>query len=195
MVNGYCFGGAFTQLCACDFAIAANDAVFGLSEVNWGIIPGGIVSWNVADVLSFRDALYYAVTGDPFTGKEAEKMRLVNFSVPKGKLRAETVKLAKKLMKKSPNAMRHTKEAIRVVRRMNVDDARDYLGVKGVACKATDAVDGRGEGMRQFLDEKTYRPGLGEFSMKKAQARRKAAAAPARRPATARSGKAKKTKK
>ena len=48
MVNGYCFGGAFTQLCACDFAITAEDATYGLSEVNWGIIPGGVVSWNLA---------------------------------------------------------------------------------------------------------------------------------------------------
>ena len=32
MVNGFCFGGAFTQVCACDFAIAADDATFGLSE-------------------------------------------------------------------------------------------------------------------------------------------------------------------
>jgi trans-feruloyl-CoA hydratase/vanillin synthase len=39
MVNGYCFGGAFTQLIACDFAFAAEDAKFGLSEVNWGILP------------------------------------------------------------------------------------------------------------------------------------------------------------
>ena len=34
MVNGFCFGGAFTPLIACDFAIAAEDATFGLSEVN-----------------------------------------------------------------------------------------------------------------------------------------------------------------
>jgi feruloyl-CoA hydratase/lyase len=43
MVNGYCFGGGFTQVCACDFALAADEALFGLSEVNWGILPGGIV--------------------------------------------------------------------------------------------------------------------------------------------------------
>ncbi|HVA41578.1 MAG TPA: enoyl-CoA hydratase-related protein, partial [Candidatus Binataceae bacterium] len=43
MVNGFCFGGGFTQLCAVDFVIAAEEATFGLSEVNWGIIPGGIV--------------------------------------------------------------------------------------------------------------------------------------------------------
>jgi len=171
MVNGFCFGGAFTQLCACDFAIAAHDATFGLSEVNWGIIPGGIVSWNVADVLTYRDALYYAVTGDPFDGKTAEKIRLVNYSVPAGKLKAETVKLARKLMTKSPNAMRYTKEAIRAVRRMAVDEAQDYLNVKSVACKATDKIPGREEGMRQFLDEKTYRPGLGQLDLRTAAAR------------------------
>ena len=64
MVHGFAFGGAFTQLCACDFAIAAEDATFGLSEVNWGIIPGGLVSWNLTDMLMPRHALYYAVTGD-----------------------------------------------------------------------------------------------------------------------------------
>ena len=39
MVNGFCFGGGFTQLIACDFAIAAEDAQFGLSEVNWASCP------------------------------------------------------------------------------------------------------------------------------------------------------------
>ena len=41
MVNGYCFRGAFTALVACDFAIAPEDATFGLSEINRGIFPGG----------------------------------------------------------------------------------------------------------------------------------------------------------
>ena len=40
MVNGWCFGGAFTPLVACDHAIAADDAQFGLYEINWGIVPG-----------------------------------------------------------------------------------------------------------------------------------------------------------
>src|SRR5712671_478941 len=94
MVNGYCFGGAFTPVCACDFAIAANEATFGLSEVNWGILPGGIVAWNVTQLMNYRDALYYACTGDTFNGAEAAKMGLVNFSVPRAELRAATVKLA-----------------------------------------------------------------------------------------------------
>jgi trans-feruloyl-CoA hydratase/vanillin synthase len=171
MVNGFCFGGAFTQVCACDFAVAADDATFGLSEVNWGILPGGIVSWNVVQTLNFRDAMYYAMTGDPFDGKEAKQMGFVNFSYPKEKLREETVKLAKKLMEKSPAAMRYTKEAIRAVRFMNEPQAADYLNAKSDALKYMDKENSRGEGMKQFLDEKTYRPGLGHFKRKKVAAK------------------------
>ncbi|MDX1486013.1 MAG: p-hydroxycinnamoyl CoA hydratase/lyase [Alphaproteobacteria bacterium] len=167
MVNGYCFGGAFTQVCACDLAIAADDAIFGLSEINWGILPGGIVSWNVVNTMSYRDAMYYAITGDTFTGKEAAAMRFVNKSVPKAKLKAETLKLAKKMMKKNPTAVRYTKEGIRAVKEMSCDQAADYLGAKSDALKYADPERGREKGMAQFLDDKTYRPGLGEYNRKK----------------------------
>ncbi|HXQ51615.1 MAG TPA: p-hydroxycinnamoyl CoA hydratase/lyase [Stellaceae bacterium] len=163
MINGFCFGGAFTQACACDFAIAADDAVFGLSEVNWGILPGGIVSWNVAQVLNFRDGLYYAMTGDNFDGKKAKEMGFVNFSVPRAELKATTVALAQKLMQKSPAAMRYTKEAIRAVRSMSEPQAADYLQAKSDALRLNDKGDGREKGMRQFLDEKRYRPGFTQF--------------------------------
>lgn len=39
MVEGFCVGGAFMQLLGCDFAIAADDATFSISEVNWGVLP------------------------------------------------------------------------------------------------------------------------------------------------------------
>jgi feruloyl-CoA hydratase/lyase len=170
MVNGYCFGGAFTQVCACDFALAADDAMFGLSEINWGILPGGIVSWNVAQTLNYRDALYYAMTGDSFDGKQAKQMGFVNFSYPRDKLREETTKLAKKLMEKSPAAMRYTKEAIRAVRFMNEPQAQDYLNAKSDALRYNDRENSREEGMKQFLDEKSYRPGYGHFRRKRASA-------------------------
>ncbi len=70
MVNGWCFGGAFTPLVSCDLAIAAEEATFGLSEINWGILPGGNVTRAVAEVMSHRDALYYIMTGLPFDGAE-----------------------------------------------------------------------------------------------------------------------------
>ena len=166
MVNGYCFGGAFTPLCACDFAIAADEAVFGLSEVNWGILPGGIVSWNVTQLMSYRDAMYYACTGETFTGKQASEMRLVNFSVPRAQLRAETIKFASILLTKSPAAIRYTKECIRAVRNMDVAQAADYLNAKSDALRLRDPEKGRAEATKQFLDEKSFKPGLGGYRRK-----------------------------
>ena len=54
MVNGWCFGGAFTPLVACDLAIAADEATFGLSEINWGIPPGSVVNKALADTVGSR---------------------------------------------------------------------------------------------------------------------------------------------
>ena len=166
MVNGYCFGAAFTCVCAMDFAIAAEDATFGLSEVNWGILPGGLVSKVMVDAVSFRDAMYYACTGDAFDGKKAAEMRLINFAVPKENLREETVKLAKKLMQKSPEVLRAIKHAIRAVRTMDVEQAYDYLEAKAGEVRFRDKEDSRTQGMKQFLDDKSYRPGLGPFKRK-----------------------------
>jgi len=164
MVHGYCFGGAFTPVIACDFAIAAEDAVFGLSEVNWGVIPGGLVSWAVTEALCYRDAIYYAVTGDRFTGVEAAAMKFVNKSVPLEQLREETMKLARQLEVKNPMAVRYTKEAVRSVRGMSQDQAHDYLKVKSEAIKGGDPEGGRQKAMKMFLDEKAFKPGLGDYN-------------------------------
>ena len=106
--------------------------------MNWGIIPGGLVSWNLTDMLLPRHAMYYAVTGDTFDGKRAVEIGLANFAVPKAKLREETVKLANKLMKLNPNVVRYTKEAIRAVRHMDDKQARDYLQARSrIRCRRT----------------------------------------------------------
>jgi len=68
----------FTPLVACDLAIAADEATFGLSEINWGIIPGGAVTKACVATMSLRDAMYYILTGETFDGKKAAQMRLVN---------------------------------------------------------------------------------------------------------------------
>jgi trans-feruloyl-CoA hydratase/vanillin synthase len=163
MVEGYCFGGAFTPVIACDFAIAATDAIFGLSEVNWGNIPGGLVAWAVTQTLSYRDALYYAVTGEQFTGEQAAQLKFINRAVAPAALKDETLVLAKRLEAKSPAAVRYTKECIRSVRSMNYHQALDYLNCKSDALRFRDPEKGREKGINKFLDDKIYKPGLGEF--------------------------------
>src|SRR3954454_19243462 len=165
MVHGYCIGGAFMQLLACDFAIAAENATFSLSEVNWGILPGALVSKAVADTVLPRHALYYACLGDAFDGKEAARIGMINFAVPLDKLEAATTDLAERLMKKSPAVLRATKQAIRHVRTMDVAQAYDYLAEKGKAIKVADNEDSYTTGLRQFLDEKSYRPTYEPFKL------------------------------
>ncbi|HUB95985.1 MAG TPA: p-hydroxycinnamoyl CoA hydratase/lyase [Stellaceae bacterium] len=168
MVQGYCVGGAFMQLLATDFAIAAEDATFSLSEVNWGILPGALVSKVVADMVLPRHALYYASLGKPFDGTEAARIGMINFAVPKANLEAAVVELAQDLMKKSPNVLRATKQAIRHVRRMDFDQSYDYLMAKSQAIRVGDQENSYATGLSQFLDEKSYKPTYEPFRLKAA---------------------------
>jgi trans-feruloyl-CoA hydratase/vanillin synthase len=165
MVHGYCVGGAFMQLLACDFAIAAEDATFSLSEVNWGILPGALVSKAVADAILPRHALYYACLGEAFDGTEAARIGMINFAVPAKKLEDAVIELAEKLKKKSPAVLRATKHAVRQVRTMDVPQAYDYLAAKGQAIKVADQEDSYNTGLRQFLDEKSYKPTFEPFRL------------------------------
>jgi len=165
MVHGYCVGGAFMQLLACDFAIAADEATFSLSEVNWGILPGALVSKAVIDTVLPRHALYYACLGDPFDGKEAARIGMINFSVPLKKLEDSVTDLAERLMKKSPAVLRATKQAIRHCRTMDVAQSYEYLAAKGQAIRAADKEDSYNTGLRQFLDEKSYKPTYQPFKL------------------------------
>ena len=160
MVNGWCFGGAFSPLVACDLAIAADEAVFGLSEVNWGIPPGNLVSKAVADTIGHRAALHYIMTGDTFGGQEAARMGLVNKSVPLADLREEVKALAAKLLEKNPTVLRIAKHGFKRARELTWEQNEDYLYAKVDQCSARDPEKGRTQGLKQFLDDKTIKPGL-----------------------------------
>ena len=163
MVNGWCFGGAFTPLVACDLAIAAEDAQFGLSEINWGILPGGQVTKAITAVMSHRDAMYYALTGKTFDGRKAAEMRLVNEAVPLAELKTRTRELAALLRSKNPTVLRATKMAVRMVQEMPWEVSNDYLFAKSAESQFHDPERGRAQGLTQFLDDKSYRPGLSGY--------------------------------
>jgi feruloyl-CoA hydratase/lyase len=163
MVNGWCFGGAFTPLVCCDLAIADEDAVFGLSEVNWGIPPGGLVSRALAETVPTRDALWFIMTGETFDGRRAAEMRLVNEAVPADRLRPRTVEVAKKLAALSTEVVYGAKVGFKKARLMGWDEAEDYLYAKLDQSVLTDPEQTKQRGLSEFLDAKSYRPGLGTF--------------------------------
>lgn len=163
MVNGWCFGGAFQFLVASDLAIASEEAIFGLSEINWGIIPAGIVTKAVLEVMSFRDCMYYIMTGETFDGHQAAQMKLVNKAVAPEDLKDETRKLAMTLIGKNPFVLRQAKSACRFTRDLTWEQAGEYLMAKSDQTELRDPENGRNVGMSQFLDEKSFRPGLGAY--------------------------------
>jgi trans-feruloyl-CoA hydratase/vanillin synthase len=162
-VNGWCFGGAFMPLISCDLAIAADEAQFGLSEVNWGILPGGLVTRDIALALGYRDALYYALTGETFGGQRAREIGLVNSSVPRSDLPGAVSELTARLRKLNPNVLRSIKETFRHAAAMDYEQAADYMAAKAAQLGARDPERGRHHGMSQFLDTKEFKPGLSAY--------------------------------
>ena len=167
MINGWCFGGGYGPLFACDIAIAADDAQFGLSEINWGILPGGGASKVVADLMPLRKAMYHAMMGENLTGKQAEAQGLVTEAVPADQLKARVTAIAEALLKKDGNALRATKWAVRRMTEMTYANAEDYLIRTQEALHSYGGVEARHEATRQFLDEKSFKPGLGTFDTSK----------------------------
>ena len=166
MVNGWCFGGGYGPLHACDLAITAEEAQFGLSEINWGILPGGGATKVATDAMSMRDAMWHAMTGESISGKKAAEWKLVNEAVPLSQLKARVTEVCELLLKKNPFALKATKDAVRRVREMTYENAEDYLIRAQESANFFDN-EGRKEGIRQFIDEKSYKPGTGTYDLSK----------------------------
>ncbi|HEX8902132.1 p-hydroxycinnamoyl CoA hydratase/lyase [Vitreimonas sp.] len=166
MVNGWCFGGGYGPLFACDLAFAADDAQFGLSEINWGILPGGGATKVARELMPFRRAMYHALMGENIDGRTAVEWGLVNEAHPGERLRARVEEVAKVLSQKNPVALKAAKDAMRRVGEMTYDNAEDYLVRAQEAANSFDD-HGRKEGIKQFIDDKTYKPGLGAYDKKR----------------------------
>jgi len=169
MVNGWCFGGGYGPLFACDIAVAAEEAQFGLSEINWGILPGGGATKVAVELMPLRKAMYHAMMGENIDGKTAAAWGLVTEAVPLAGLKDRVTAIAQVLLKKNPVALKATKDAVRRVGEMTYDNAEDYLIRAQEASNSFDN-EGRKEGIRQFIDEKSYKPGLGAYDTSKQKA-------------------------
>ncbi len=166
MINGWCFGGGYGPLFACDLAFAAEEAKFGLSEINWGILPGGGATKVATELLSMRRAMYHALTGEMLDGKTAAEWGLVNEAVPLAQLEARVRAVANVLLQKNPVTLKAAKDAVRRVREMTYENAEDYLIRAQEAANSFDD-NGRKEGIKQFIDDKTYKPGLAPYDRSK----------------------------
>jgi len=167
MVQGWAFGGAYGPLHALDIVVASEEARFGLSEINWGILPGGGASKVAQELMPFRKAMYHAMLGENLTGRQAEEQGLVTECVAHDQLRARVIEIAEALLKKDANALRATKWAMRRMTEMTFDNAMDYLIRAQEGLNGMGGAEARKEATKQFLDDKTFKPGLGTFDTSK----------------------------
>jgi trans-feruloyl-CoA hydratase/vanillin synthase len=164
-VNGWCFGGGIPIVAACDLAIAADEAVFGISEINFGSIPAGPVAKVVGELMGPRDALYYILTGESFDGQQAARLGVVNHAVPAKDLLKEVREMADRLRSKNPVALRAAKELFKLSLNMGYTESVALSLAKSREVSFLQKGEWVTEGIGQFAAGK-YRPGLGTYKRK-----------------------------
>ena len=175
MVNGHCFGGAFTIVEGCDLAVAAEDAKMGLSEINFKMFPGGSVGKSMGNLLRPRDYMLYALTGRPMNGQIAADIGFINYAVPREELRDNVMALAREIAVKDASALLATREVYRMSMDMEWDTAMNYASALQAWHTQRQGNAFREEGIGDFLDKK-YKPGLGGHESAKPAAKRKKSA-------------------
>lgn len=109
-VNGYCLAGGMTLLFATDFRIAAEHAVFELSEVKRGILPGNGGTQRALRQLPYPIAMEMLLLGRRLSAQEALSFGLINKVVNMEELMPTAEHYARRLCESAPLAIRATKE-------------------------------------------------------------------------------------
>ena len=108
LVQGACFGGGTGLLAACDVVIAAQDAVFAIAEVRWGLTAAIIIP-QLNDAIGVRQVRRYALTGERFDAAEARRIGLVHEIVPAAELEAAGARIVDAILQNGPEAIAQTK--------------------------------------------------------------------------------------
>jgi methylglutaconyl-CoA hydratase len=108
LVQGSCFGGGTGMVAACDVVIAADNAVFSIAEVRWGLTAAIIVP-QLNDAISVRQMRRYALTGERFDAQEAKRIGLVHEVVPLAGLEAAGERVVGHVLDNGPDAIAQTK--------------------------------------------------------------------------------------
>lgn len=112
-IHGYCLGAGLEIALACDLRVASSDAILGLPEVRWGIIPGQGGTQRLPRTIPVGLALEMILTAGTIEAKRALAIGLVNRVVPRRRLLAEAGAIAKRIAGLPPEAVRRAREAVR----------------------------------------------------------------------------------
>ena len=149
-VKGYALANGAGLSFACDLTVAAEDAKFGTTAINVGLIclgPAAPLARNVGR----KKALEMVLLGDIIPAAEAQRLGLVNKVVPPDQLEAATLELATRLAAKSPLALQIGKAGLYGMADVPYHQALDLLGDMFAALCSTEDAE---EGVKAFLEKR-----------------------------------------
>lgn len=150
-VHGYCLAGGFEVMMAADIVIAAENAKIGDQHINVGVLGGGGCAYRLSLSVGLRRAKEIILTGKMLSGKEAERIGMINLAVPAAELESAAEKMADELSLKSPVALRLSKWYLNRVSMLD-SDARLELAIMYSLIDSTS--EDKEEGMRAFLEKR-----------------------------------------
>lgn len=126
-VRGYCLGGGLETAMACDFRFTHEESMFGLPEVNLGLIPGAGGVQFISRLADPSAAKEFAMTGKHITASRADELGIVN-RVYGDNLDEETRQFAETIASKPPLAIQAIKDAANIGVQSGLREARQYDG-------------------------------------------------------------------
>ena len=154
-VSGWALGGGCELALACHLRIASTTARFGLPEVGLGIIPGYGGTVRLARTVGAAHATEIILTGDPIDAARAQAIGLVSAVVEADALLDQAKKLARRVTKNGPLAVRLALESIRRGADMSAEEALDLESALFGLLASTEDMK---EGMDAFLEKR--KPGF-----------------------------------
>ena len=111
-IHGFALAGSLELVMACDLAIATEDARIGDQHMNYGLASTGSASQRMPRLIGIRKAKELLLSGDWVSGKEAERIGLVNKAVPVDRFEQEVIEFAAKFANKAPAPAKLIKELV-----------------------------------------------------------------------------------
>ena len=109
---GLALGGGAELALACDIRLASRTAKFGQTEIKWGMIPSGGACQRLRLLTGVSVAKEIILTGRVLEAKEAYRLGIYNYLVPKEELMEKAIGLAKDIAANSPVAVRQAKKVL-----------------------------------------------------------------------------------
>ena len=150
-VNGYCLAGGMTLLFATDIRIAADTAVFGISEVKRGILPGNGGTQRAIRQMPYPIAMELLLIGDNITADEAYRIGLINKVVPPDQLMPTVEAYARRICENPPLAVRAIKELAVRSQYMHIQDG---LRLESAIGRILGGTEDAAEGRRAFAEKR-----------------------------------------